>query len=797
MTKRIERMLGNLKIDKYPLCIEKFRIATKTLAETEGEPNVLRRAKIMKNVLENITIFIEDGELFAGAGASKPFGLEIDYEYGTWTQDEIDSLKSENYTITPEDEAELQHINNTYEIHSLVSTMGAVFFENKQLWPFMKAGMILPPWKGKKEGSGGGYAQSGLGLGPGFFLVGMDFERMLNDGSLKIIAECEAELEAMKARGEDNREGEDFLNAVIIVHKAIINFAERYAVLAESMAADEKDKTRAEELLRIAAACRKVPAHPAESFFEAIQSFWFSFLFASPSPTTAGARFDQFMYPFYRKDIESGATSDEEVLELLEVLRIKDMKLNRVSGKQNRKKNAGMAKWHNWTIGGVDSQGNDASNKLSYLLLDAAIETKVPHHTITLRVHDKTPDDLMVKALEVVKAGLGLPAFVGDKSYINFFRMKGMSLEDSRNYIMTGCLDGNIPAKARTVAVGMFLVALGYDIFMHNGFNNGTGEMVGIKTGDVTEMADFEEYKSAFYKQLDYLLELAVEKSNIELKAEQDLFPDPFRSSLMKDAIKEKKDILRRTMPLENGLVLCTIGAINVADSMAAVKKLVFEEKKYTMQELMTALDSNWEGYEVMRNDFIEAPKYGNDEDYVDLLAAELYSHIEKKLASMDTYYGGKAVTTAISITSHQPGGALTGATPDGRKKGEILADGSMSPMHGYDKKGPTGVLKSAMKIDQDPYQATLLNMKFHPSALSSEADMVKLGNLIKTYFSQGGKHMQFNIVDKGQLIEAKETPEEHQDLVVRVAGYSAYFTALGTEMQDEIIERTEFTTVG
>lgn len=796
MTDRVKRMLAGLNIEKYPLCIEKFRIAADSLAETEGESSVMRRGKIIKSVLEKITLFIEDDDLFAGAGASKPFGLEIDYEYGTWTQDEIDSLKTERYSITSEDERELQDINARFGSKNLVSAMGEVFFNSEKLWPFMKSGLILPPWKGKKVGSGGGYAQSGLGLGPGFFLVGVDYERILNDGSLKIINECELELAERKAAGTLTQETEDFLKSVIMVHNAFIGLAGRYADLAEKMAAAAPSPQRKEELLRIARTCRWVPANPPRSFFEAVQAFWLTFLMASPSPTTAGCRFDQFMYPFYKKDIDAGKTTNAEVLELLECLRIKDMKLNRVSGQQNRKKNAGMAKWHNWTIGGVDAEGNDASNELTYLLLDAAKETKIPHHTLTLRVHDKTPEPLMIKALEVVKTGMGMPAFVGDTSYVNFFLGQGMSLADSRNYIMTGCLDGNIPAMSRTVAVGMFLVSLAYDIFMHNGFNAGTGEMVGVQTGDVTKMDTFEAYKAAFYTQLDYLLELAVQKSNIELQAQRELFPDPFRSSLMKDAIKEGKDLLARRMPLENALVLCTIGVVNVADSLAAVKKLVYEEKRYSMAMLMEALDADWVGHESMRADFLAAPKYGNDIDFVDLLAAELYEHIEKTLAEKDTAYGGKAVATAISITSHQPGGALTGATPDGRRKGEILADGSMSPMHGMDKKGPTGVLKSAMKINQDTYQATLLNMKFHPTALRTEEDMKKLGSMIKTYFSNGGKHMQFNIVDKDTLAAAQAEPETHKDLVVRVAGYSAYFTALGKPMQDEIIERTEFAQV-
>jgi formate C-acetyltransferase len=260
----------------------------------------------------------------------------------------------------------------------------------------------------------------------------------------------------------------------------------------------------------------------------------------------------------------------------------------------------------------------------------------------------------------------------------------------------------------------------------------------------------------------------------------------------MKDAIKEGKDILKRTMPFENASVICTEGTINVADSLAAVKKLIFEEKKVTMKQLREMLDANWEGYEDIRKMFLKAPKYGNDDDYVDLIAADLYKFMAQVLTKIDTVYGGKVVPTAISITTHQPGGALTGATPDGRRKGEILADGTMSPMHGMDRKGPTAVMKSAGRIDQDLYQATLLNMKFHPSALKTNEDLRKLTMLIKAYFKNGGKHVQFNVVEKEALLSAQKEPEKHDDLVVRVAGYSAYFTMLGREVQDEVIERTE-----
>ncbi|NLK72252.1 MAG: hypothetical protein GX285_04455 [Clostridiales bacterium] len=797
MNERVSRMKESLRVNKYPLCIEKFRIANETLLATEGQPQLLRRAQIHANILDNITIYIEEDDLIAGAGASKPFGLEIDYEYGTWTQDEVESLKSEIYTIEPEDEEELYRLNEKFGSSNLnsnlVEAMGKIVGEDERLWPFMKSSVILPPWKDKKGGSGGGFAMSGMGLGPGFFLVAIDFEKILTKGAKYIIEECRKNLKELRYYHSDSIDKKHFWEATIMVFEAWIRFAHRYADLAESMAKEEKNDVRKKELLDIAKICRKVPEYPAENFREAMQSFWFTFLLACPSPTTAAGRFDQYMYPFYKKDIESGAITEDEVLELLEILRIKVMKINRVSGKANRKKNSGMAKWYNWTLGGVKPDGSDAANELTRLVLKAALDTKLPHHTCTLRVHKETSLDLIVEGLKVVQAGLGLPAFVGDESYIKFFTDHGVPLEDARDFCMTGCLDGNIPAKTRTQTVIMFIVAQVFDIFMHNGWCNFSNEKVLLETGDVTQFKTFEEFEEAFYKQLDYALHLAAERNNIEMISQRELFPDPFRSALMEGGIEEGKDLLNRTFAFDNASCLCAVGVINVADSMAAVKKLVFDEKKYTMKELMAALDANWEGYEEMHKDFLNAPKYGNNEDLPDNLARDIYSYYAKCLNTIDHAYGGKVIPTAISISAHQPGGLAVGALPDGRKAKEILADGSMSPMHGMDLNGPLAVLQSAMKIDQDEYQATLLNMKFHPSALKTEQDLYKLAMMIKTYLTNGGKHMQFNVVAKEELVDAKKEPEKHRELVVRVAGYSAYFTALTGEIQDEVIERTGF----
>ncbi len=661
-----------------------------------------------------------------------------------------------------------------------------------RMWPFMKSGVILPPWKDRKGGSGGGFAMSGYGLGPGFFLVCVDYARILREGAQSVIDEAKQCIRNLRYTSGDAIKKRTYWEAVILVFEAWIRFANRYADLAEKTAAVEADAVRAAELREMARICRKVPQRPAESFREALQSFWFTFLMALPSPTASAGRFDQYMYPYYRRDVDAGIITRGEVLELLEIMRCKVMKINRVSGKANRQKNAGMAKWYNWTIGGVKEDGSDATNELSYLLLESAKETLLPHFTITLRVHETTPPELMKKALEVVRTGIGMPAFVGDGSYIRFFTRNGMALRDARDYCMTGCVDGNVPARSRTQVVTFFIIPQAFDIFMHNGFCRYTQETVGIPTGDVTRMETFDEFYAAFVRQFKYLLSMAAERNNVELIIQRELFPDPFRSALMENGVCDGRDLLDRQFAIENCSCLGAVGGVNAGDSLSAVKELVYDRKKYTMAELLTALDDDWVGYEAMREDFIKAPKYGNDLEAPDRFVAQIYRLFAEACAENTTAYGGHVTPNAISISAHQPGGACTGATPDGRKGGEILADASLSPDHGKDVCGPTAVFRSAMKVDQDAYQGTLMNMKLHPTAIRSDSDLMKLGSMIQTYLTHGGKHVQFNVVGRETLEDAKIHPEEHGELVVRVAGYSAYFTRLPVSIQDEIINRSE-----
>jgi len=799
MTDRVIRMKESLRVNKYPLCVEVFRLANESLDRTGGDPMLLRRAKLHAYILDNITIFIEPEDLLCGSGASKPFGLEMQYEYGVWTKDEVEALKDEIYTITPEDEEELYRLNERFAKNAsnanLMEAMGKSLGDNERLWPFMKSGAILPPWKDKHGGSGGGFAMSGYGLGPGFSLVCIDYARILNFGAQGIIDEAKQCLRDLRYTTPDAVEKRNFWEGVVIVFSAWIRFAERYAALCEELAASESDPKRAAELSEMARICRKVPREPAGSFREALQSFWFAFLMVCPSPTATAGRFDQYMYPFYKKDIDEGKITDDEVLELLEIMRCKVMKINRVSGKVNRTKNAGMAKWYNWTIGGQKADGSDATNELSYLLLEAARDTHLPHHTVTVRVHKNTPDSLMLKALECVKSGLGMPAFLGDESYINFFahqpKTERMSVESARDYFATGCVDGNIPGVSRTQVACFFIIPHAMDIAMHNGYCRYTHEDFALKVGDVREMKTFEEFKEAVFREIRYLMSMANERINVEMIVERDLFPDVFRSALMQDGVKVGKDMYTRRFDFENGAVLGAVGGVNTGNALYAIKKLVYDEKKYTMAQLMEALDADWVGYEDMQRDFKAAPKYGNAIKEVDEMVAEVYKLHADTCLSMPCVYGDVLRPNAISISAHQPGGALTGATADGRKGGEILADASMSPDHGQDTSGPLAVFRSAMCVNQDAYQGTLMNMKFHPSNLKTEEDMMKLAAMIKTYLTHGGKHIQFNVVDREEMEDAKVNPNDHPELTVRVAGYSAYFTRLPESIQDEVIDRT------
>ncbi|MEM1552999.1 MAG: pyruvate formate lyase family protein [Candidatus Bathyarchaeia archaeon] len=805
LRERIERLISKIRKEKFPLCVEKARLITESWEQTEGEPEIIRGAKAWAHVLDNIPIFIDDDEMIVGEGASKPWGVEIDPFLGIWNEDEIKGAEEEGLIIVDEKDWSMIRELGKYWMKKCSEYKRSCLYDEK-LSKFLQIGITLPPIE-RKEEFRGAYAGSGLCLSFNFTDCWQDIERWLN-GLNSIIAEIENELNNLRILTFEDLEKKIFLEAAKIVLKAIIRFANRYADLAEKLASEEKDPVRKQELLKIAEACRWVPANKPRSFYEAVQSVWFNQILSTPTSTYNFGRFDQYMYPYYKNDIKNGKITNEEVLALLCELRIKCMKPENIKLRAaKRMQHEGFAKWRNMTIGGVTPDGKDATNELTYLVLEAAKIVKTPHHTITLRVHEGTPEDLMVKALEVVKTGIGMPAFASDPSFIAYLTSGGIPLEEARNYHIAGCLDPSVPGKLGCLAGRFFVVPKVLEIFMNGGVDPRTGiELCPFKV-NVEDFNTFDEFYSAFKQYLSYFINLWHEQVVIE---SYDTLGCPsyydaveiIETVLLHDGIRVGKPLSkRRAVPPYNfRAVMIPVGLQNVVDSLAVIKKLVFEEKKVTMRQLKETLAVNWQGHEELRKICLKAPKYGNDYDYVDSIAADLlkflidevgrYPNVARPVGGIIRGLGG------ASISSMWAGGAITGATPDGRCAGEPLADGTVSPVQGRDINGPTAVLKSALKVDQVSCSSTLLNMKFHPSTLKTTEDLRKLAALIKTYFIHGGKWIQFNVVDRETLLEAQKHPEKYRDLIVRVAGYSAYFTQLSRGVQDDIIRRTEHITI-
>lgn len=795
MNERVKRLRESLRVEKFPICVEKAKIIMDSFQRNEGRPTIIRRAQAVADYLDAKTLFIEPDELIIGNVACKPMGMELGSAGPGWPDDDLDDLLAGGQiTITDEDRAIMRGFDSYWKGKGrTIDERQGSYYDDERLWPFIKRGFLCPPWQRKDQGRGQGAAGSGWGLGMGpMCLIVPDYAKVVHEGLGKVVSDAQEELRNLRYTSADAIYKADFLKAVLIVFPAIIRLANRYADLAEKMAAEESDPKRAEELRGIAEVCRNVPEHPARTLQEGIQAFYFYWLLVA-SGTTPGGRFDQYMYPLYKADIEAGRLDHDGALELLECLRIKIMQLNFVGGgKGQREKWAGMARWHNFVIGGCDRDGKDATNELSYLLLESAKDCQTPHPTLTVRVNKDTPEEFMHAALDVVREGIGMPAFISEDNYINFVVNEGVPIEDAREFAIAGCLDVQLPGNSRNNAFGMFIVPMVVELAMNNGRNPKTGELLGEETGEFTDFKTYDEFFEAFAKNLKHIMGEIAEEHNILLIAQRDAFPDVITSALLKDGIKVGKDGLNRQLLFENGSAINMVGMVNAANSLAALKKLVYDEKKVTPEQMMEALKHNWEGYEDIQKMCLDAPKFGNNDAYVDDVAAQLWNIYADTARSFNSVFDKPVLPTAISITAHAPGGALTGPTPDGRFDGETFADGSVSPVQGTDLNGPLAVLQSGMKLPQERFMASLLNMKFSPSALKTDADLKKLSDMIRVYFANGGKHVQFNVVNKETLVKAQETPKEYRDLIVRVAGYSAYFTTLTPRVQNEIIERTE-----
>ncbi|MHA1832728.1 MAG: pyruvate formate lyase family protein [Candidatus Baldrarchaeia archaeon] len=629
----------------------------------------------------------------------------------------------------------------------------------------------------------------------------LDWDYLFKLGLKGVIARAEEKLKKLKENlKEDPRthiEKINFYEAGIIACKALIEWARRYAELAEKLAQQVDNEQRREELIKIAEVCRWVPENPPRTFYEALQFFHFIHLAERLElmSHSAGYRFDQIMYPYYKQDVEKGILTKDKALELMECLWFKIEDIGELSVPSVAGVQVGAIGWQNLVLGGVKRDGSDATNDLSYLMIDATYETRTLEPAIVLRYHDNIPKDLIYKALDLIATGHGMPSLFNDNVIIPYLQeVEGLSLEEARDYIIPSCVRWGLAGKPMHMIVpniGFFCMLKCLEFALNEGKDMYTGKQLGYPTPDPCTFKSIEDVKEAFLKNIKLVADKLEKIWNIATAIYTEYAPRPFGSILLEDCLEKGKEAMKNMY--KERITMLVAGCTNVADSLAVIKKLVFDDKVITMDELLKALRNNWEGYEWLRQKAInDVPKFGNDDPYVDELMRWVHEETNKIFRQHKGIYGG-AYTLESSIAAGYYAAALkTWATPDGRKAGEPVADATVSPMAGRDKNGPTAVLKSVSNLN--PLRTTwnhLLNQRFLPQYLTGEYKEV-FANYLKTWSKLPIWHIQFNVVSNEVLRDAQKNPEKYQNLVVRVAGYSARFIDLPKEVQDDIIRRTE-----
>jgi pyruvate formate-lyase/glycerol dehydratase family glycyl radical enzyme len=780
LSPRVQELRDNFYAARPEVFAERAVLVTRAYAETEGQPITIRRAKMMWRILDGVTVLIRDRELIVGCKTPAILGSPLYPEVASdWVEEELD-------TIALRGEAPFRLSDETKE------TLRAEVFDywrGKQVYDRIIE--TLPP-EVQQATDEGLFFHYYLNRTIGHIMV--DYERVLKKGFWGLKAEVEDELKKINYEEQGCLKKIHLLQAMSICCDAAIRFAERYAEEAERLAAAESDPTRRAELEQIAEICRWVPAHPARTFHEALQSFWFVHLILnleSNSYAIGPGRFDQYMYPYYCADIDAGRLTREQAQELLGCLWIKLNELTVVKEGGTAKASTTYNDFQNLNLGGQTVEGLDAINELSYLCLDVTGQLRIPQPQISVLISKKTPESFLIKACEVIRLGFGMPAVYNDDEKVQALLHKGKTLEDARLGAIHGCVELNAPGKDNMASSGYLNMPKCLELALNNGLNPLTGTQLGPETGDPRDFASFDQLMEAFRQQLAHAVELKIVYDGIARQAYAQFCPVPFTSLLISDCMEKGRDYhdggARYNLPL-----ICGVGTGTMADSMAAIRKLVYDDEKVSMERLVTALRDNFTGHERLRQMLLNrAPKWGNDDVYVDSIAHDVVEMFCDELEKHHNEEGVPYAANMIPTTTHIWFGSLTGATPDGRLAGTPQSEG-ISPVQGMDTNGPTAVVRSMARLDHPRCCGTLLNMKFHPTALSGEEGIRKFAHLIRTYFKLDGHHMQFNVVSRETLRAAQEHPEEYQTLVVRVAGYSDYFVRLSRDLQDEIISRTE-----
>ncbi len=826
ITPRVQR-LRDMLFDKMPqIEADRAVIVTESYKETENLPIIKRRSHAFRSIMEKLPITIREGELIVGSNTKMPRSCQTYPEYSfEWLEAELDTVETRSadpFYIAEDTKKTLK------EVHK--------YWKGRTTSDLATSYMAPEALKAIEHNifTTGNYFYNGVGH------LCVQYDKVLAIGYLGIKKEAEEQLKKVDVACSYYAARRSFLEAVIESCDAAIAYANRYADLAEEMAKSETG-ARKEELLEIAQNCRRVPANGAESFYEACQSFWFVQMLIQTEGSghsISPGRFDVYMYPYFKKDYDAGKITLEFAQELVDCIWIKLNDLNKVRDALSAEGFAGYSLFQNLIVGGQTPDGKDSTNELSYICLNATLHILLPQPSISIRVWNGSPTELLIMAAHVTRTGVGLPAYYNDEVIIPSMLSRGVSLEDARNYCIIGCVEPQAPGKTDGWHDAAFFNMLRpLELVFSNGKSK--GEQISIKTGEIDSLDTYEKFFKAYQAQMDYMIKLLVNSDNAIDKAHARRCPLPFLSAMVEDCIGRGKSVQ------EGGAVYNFtgpqgFGIANMADALYAVKTLVYDEKKYTLAEVKAALEANFSGdapvisaedvtikiagelgnknvelneeiiREIYKNvkeaqggnsdprfsqlleDINALPKFGNDNDVVDEFAREAAYTYTRPMGQYKNPRGGMFQAGLYPVSANVPLGAQTGATPDGRLAFTPIADG-VSPAAGRDVNGPTAAANSVSKLDHGiASNGTLFNMKFHPSALKGDEGLYNFVSLIRAYFDRKGMHVQFNVVNRETLIDAQKNPENYKNLVVRVAGYSALFTTLSRSLQDDIINRTE-----
>lgn len=776
MTSRIKVLRNAILSERRYASIEQARIITQTYRENEGKPRIIQRALALQAALSQLEIGYKKGELIVG---NRTKGLRSGVVFpesgSSWVDKEFESLPTrpqDQFQVNPEDiKFFRQSIKPYWEGKSLEDVIQSRYGnEIDEIAMVVKINQ-----KDHAQGHICPDVRTWLELGP---------------SGLKKLAE-------EKLHTTDEKQ-QDFYQSVAIVMDGASCFMMRYHALLLQTAAETKDTADRFELESIAELCKEISQNPPNSFHKAVQSVWFLFVILhmeSNASSFSPGRLDKILFPYYENDIENGVIDEQQALELIECLWLKFNEIVYLRNKYSAKYFAGFPIGFNIAIGGQDENGNDYSNALSFLFLKAQEQIGLPQPNLSLRLHKKTNDRILKESIKVVAKGSGMPQFFNDEAIIEELTALGISHRDALDYAIVGCVElttqGNYLGWSDAA---MFNLNKVLELTLNNGCCLLTGKKIGPDCGNLTDYDIFEDLESAFSEEMDFFIRKMIPACEQVEKAHMDLLPTPFLSGVIQNCMEKGLDVTAGGAVYNfSGIQMIQIA--NLADSLAAIKKLVYDEKKISRNDLLDSLRANFSGYEVIRAMLLNrAPKYGNDVAWVDELGNKWAKAFYEKLVQYTNYRGGKYHTGMYTVSAHVPMGENVGASPDGRFAGAPLADGGLSPVYGRDVEGPTAVLKSISKLENFlTTNGGLLNMKFLPEFFNTESGIDKFAKFLRTFVDLEIPHIQFNVVRKEDLIAAQKNPEKYRGLTVRVAGYTAYFTELADELQNEIIARTSY----